>query len=169
MAIIRTETDADIEAVRLIHLQAFGRETEADIVDTLRHKQAAVLSLVAVRRNEVVAHAFFTRVVITRDSGHERGVGLAPLAVRPDQQRTGLGTDLVRYGIAALKNRRHGVLVVLGDPAYYLRFGFRPAARFGLRCEFPAPEDAFMALPLDTFWCGGAGLVRYAKPFHEGG
>ena len=167
MAIIRTETVDDIEAVRQIHLQAFGRATEADIVDALRHKQAAVLSLVATRRGEVVGHAFFTRVIITRDSGHERGVGLAPLAVRPDQQRTGLGTDLVRYAIAALKNRRHGVLVVLGDPAYYRRFGFQPAARFGLRCEFPAPPEAFMAMPLDSYWCGGSGLVRYAKPFHE--
>lgn len=167
MAIIRPETDADIPAVRTIHERAFGRSTEADIVDEIRPQAGAILSLVAVRRGQVVAHAFFSRVVITCGLGYERGVGLAPLAVLPEHQRTGLGTDLVRHGIAALKNRRHGVLVVLGDPAYYQRFGFQPAAKFALKCTFPCPPEYFMALPLDTGWCGAGGLVRYAPPFNQ--
>ena len=166
MAIIRPETEADFSAVRAIHTRAFGRTQEADLVDELRQHPAAVLSLVAVRRGEVVGHAFFSRVVIPRESGYDRGVGLGPVGVLPEHQRTGLGIDLVRYGIAALKNRRYGILVVLGDPAYYRRFGFQPATRYNLRGTFPSPPEHFMALPLDADWCGPGGLVRYASPFH---
>ncbi len=165
MALIRPETDADIDAVRQVHLQAFGREAEALVVEELRHKMAAILSLVALRRNHVVGHALFSRVVITNGVGWDRGVGLAPIAVAPEHQRTGVGTDLIRHGIAALKNRRHGVLVVLGDPAYYTRFGFQPAARYGLRCSIPCPPEAFLVLPLNADWCCGGGLVRYAPQF----
>ena len=165
MAIIRPETEADYAQVRRIHEQAFGRPDEAEVVESLRPKAGLVLSLVAIRKGEPVAHAFFSRVVIECESGFDRGVALAPLGVLPEHQRTGLGTDLVRHGIAALKNRRHGVMVVLGEPGFYERFGFKPAVRFGLRCTFPVPPECFMALPLDAGWCGAGGLVRYAPPF----
>ena len=165
MAIIRPETDADIDAVHHIHQQAFGRDAEADLVDELRHKSAAILSLVAVRRGQPVAHAFFSRVIIARETGFDRAVGLAPIGVLPEHQHTGLGTDLIRHGIAALKNRRHGVIFVLGDPAYYQRFGFTSALRYGLRCSYTENPEEFMALPLDVGWCGSSGLVRYAPPF----
>jgi len=165
MAILRPESASDYPAVRRIHEQAFGRPDEANLVERLRPKAGTLLSLVALRRGEAVAHAFFTRVVIECDSGYDRGVGLAPLAVLPEHQRSGLGTDLVRHGIAALKDRRHGVLVVLGEPAFYTRFGFRPANTFGLMCSYDVPPECFLALPLDTGYCGGGGLVRYASAF----
>ena len=165
MAIIRAETEADYEDVHRIHQLAFGREVEADLVDELRHKMGAILSLVAVRRGQPVAHACFSRVVIACEPGYNRGVALAPIAVLPEHQRTGIGTDLIRYGIAALKNRRHGVMVVLGDPGYFHRFGFKPAATYGLRCTFSEAPQHFMALPLDVGWCGAGGLVRYAPQF----
>lgn len=165
MAIVRPETEADYPSVRRIHQLAFGRDDEADIVEDMRHRAGAILSLVAVRRGEPVAHAFFSRVVIECESGYDRGVGLAPIGVMPEHQRTGVGTDIIRHAIAALKNRRHGVLVVLGEPAYYQRFHFKPAHQFGLRCSFDAPPEYFMALPLDTGWCGSGGLVRFAPAF----
>lgn len=165
MAIIRPEIETDFPIVRRIHQQAFGRDQEADIVEDMRHRAGAILSLVAVRRGEPVAHAFFSRVIIECESGFDRGVGLAPIGVLPEHQRTGLGTDLIRHALAALKNRRHGVMVVLGDPAFYKRFGFKPAVTFGLRCSYEVPAGYFMALPLDTGWCGAGGLVRYAPAF----
>ncbi len=167
MAIIRPECEADYPDVRRIHEQAFGRTAEAEVVEYLRPKMSTLLSLVALRRGQPVAHAFFTRVVIECESGYNRGVGLAPLAVLPEHQGTGLGTDLVRHGIAALKDRRHGVLVVLGEPAFYARFGFRPANTFGLKCSYDVPPECFLALPLDTGYCGGGGLVRYPAAFDD--
>lgn len=107
-------------------------------------------------------------MIITCNVGYDCGVALAPLAVAPEHQRTGVGTDLVRHGIAALRGRRYGVLVVLGPPAFYRRFGFKPASAFNLRCEFPAPPESFMALSLDRDWVpGSGGVVRYAPPFSE--
>lgn len=166
MGIVRVETEADFPTVRRIHQLAFGRDLEADIVEDMRHRASAVLSLVAIRRGAPVGHAFFSRVIIKCESGFDRGVGLAPIAVLPEHQRTGLGTDLVRHAIAALKNRRQGIMVVVGEPAFYQRFGFKPARTYGLRCDDEAPAESFMALPLDTGWCGAGGLVRYAPPFH---
>jgi putative acetyltransferase len=154
-----------IPTIRRIHQLAFGRDQEADIVEDMRHRAGAMLSLVAIRRGELVGHAFFSRVIIECASGFDRGVGLAPIAVLPEHQRTGLGTDLVRHAIAALKNRRQGIMVVVGEPAFYQRFGFKPARTFGLRCSYEAPADSFMALPLDPGWCGAGGLVRYAPAF----
>ena len=88
------------------------------------------------------------------------------MSVLPEHQRSGVGTDLIRYGIAALKGRCHGILVVQGTPAYYRRFGFQPAERFELKPTTPCPPGHFMAMPLDDFWLGGrGGVVRYAPAF----
>lgn len=168
MAIVRIEEDADIETVQKIIELAFQRTDEADLVEDLRQRSCAILSLVALRRGEIVGHLFFTRVIITNGMGFDRAVGMAPLSVQPAHRRTGVGTDLVRHGIASLKNRGRGVLVVLGDPAYYRRFGFQPAATFGLTTDFTVPADHFMALPLDSNRVEGCGgMVKYAPPFYR--
>ncbi len=168
MAIVRPETEADIVAVRPVIQAAYGRDAEAYLVDELRHTNGVVLSLVALRCGKIVGHAFFSRVVVTRGVGYDLGVGLAPVAVLPEHQRSGVGTDLIRYGIAALKGRCHGILVAEGKPAFYRRFGFQPAERFGLKSSLPCPPDHFMAMPLDDFWLGGhGGVVRYAPAFEH--
>jgi GNAT superfamily N-acetyltransferase len=111
MGIVRVEIEADYPTIRRIHQLAFGRDQEADIVEDMRHRAGAMLSLVAIRRGELVGHAFFSRVIIECASGFDRGVGLAPIAVLPEHQRTGLGTDLIRHAIAAAEEpaaRHHG-------------------------------------------------------------
>jgi putative acetyltransferase len=127
------------------------------------------LSLVAERGGEVVGHILFSPVRI--DSGGESvaAVGLAPMAVLPAQQRTGIGSALVRTGLAECRRAGHGSVVVLGHPAYYPRFGFVPASRHGLAWEHPAPDEAFMVLPLraNGIPAGGGGLVRYAPEFGQ--
>lgn len=103
-----------------------------------------------------------------RDAG-VTGAGLGPMAVRPGHQRTGIGSALVREGLERCRRRGVDLVVVLGHPEYYPRFGFAAASRLGLRCQFDVPDEVFMALELTP---GGAakagGFVRYASAFGPG-
>jgi putative acetyltransferase len=160
--LIRREASADVPAVRLVEERAFGRPEEAALVDALRAHGQMVLSLVAEVDGRVVGHVAFSPVTI----GSRTGVGLAPLAVLPECQRRGAGAELVRRGLAECRAAGHDFAVVLGEPAYYARFGFEPAARHGARCEFDAPEDAFMILALRPGALAGlGGVARYAPEF----
>lgn len=159
--VIRAEADGDAGAVREVEIAAFGREAEADLVDAIRASAAAVLSLVAVWRGELVGHALFTPVTV----GTGRAVALGPLAVHPDQQGQGIGAALVREGLRRLGTLGHGAVVVLGDPGYYRRFGFRPASAFGVSWDRPVPDEVFMALELRAGALGAGGIVRYLGQF----
>jgi putative acetyltransferase len=160
--LIRRETSADVPAVRRVEERAFGRAEEAVLVDALRTHDRMLLSLVAEADGRVVGHVAFSLVTV----GSRIGVGLAPLAVLPECQRRGVGAALVRRGLAECRAAGHDFAVVLGEPAYYARFGFEPAARHGVRCEFDAPEDAFMLLALRPGALAGlAGVARYAPEF----
>jgi putative acetyltransferase len=162
---IRPERPDDRAAVRLVNQLAFGGNEEADIVEGLHRAQAAVVSLVAEMGTDILGHILFSPVVVEQSNGM-RLVGLAPMAVAPDHQRKGIGSRLVREGLAGCRAAGvHGV-VVLGHAGYYPRFGFVPAARLGLRCEYDVPADVFMALELthDTLR-GVSGLVRYHAAF----
>jgi putative acetyltransferase len=93
---------------------------------------------------------------------------VAPLAVLPAFQRLGIGSALVSAGLERCRVERHSRVLVLGDPAYYSRFGFVPAARFGLKCPFPAREDSFMAIELAIgAFAKTSGLVRYGHEFDD--
>jgi putative acetyltransferase len=90
------------------------------------------------------------------------------MAVLPAYQREGIGSLLVRTGLAECRGAGHGCVVVLGHPRYYPRFGFVPASRHGLAWEHPAPDEAFMILALrDGGIAAGGGLVRYAAEFGQ--
>jgi putative acetyltransferase len=168
LAVVRPERPGDIAAIRRVNEEAFGRAAEADLVDSLRAHGRVSLSLVAERGGEVVGHLLFSPVGI--DSGREStaGLGLAPMAVLPARQRAGIGSVLVRTGLAECWRAGHGWVVVLGHPEYYPRFGFVPASRHGLAWEHPAPDEAFMVLPLrEGAIPVGGGLVRYAPEFGQ--
>ena len=93
-------------------------------------------------------------------------MGLAPMAVAPKRQRQGIGTALVHAGIEACKNLGFGGIVVLGHPEYYPRFGFMPAARFRMRCEFDVLDTASMALELQPGYLDTvSGTVKYHAAF----
>ena len=132
---VRTERAGDAAAIRTVHERAFGRADEADIVDALRAAGGALGSLVGVRTGQVVGHVAFSPVRLEGSATELSGVGLAPLAVAPEFQRKGVGAQLVFAGIGFLKAAGHDVLFVLGDPAYYERFGFRTACEVGFRWE----------------------------------
>jgi putative acetyltransferase len=168
VTVVRPERADDAPAIRRVHEEAFGRAAEADLADALRRHGTATLSLVAVRGGRVVGHLLFSPVRI--ESGHEStaGLGLGPMAVLPAHQRKGIGSLLVRGGLAECRGAGHGCVVVLGHPAYYPRFGFVPASRHGLAWEHPAPDEAFMVLALrDGGIAAGGGLVRYPAEFGQ--
>ena len=163
---IRREVPGDEAAVHRLNALAFGQPAEAELVDALRDAGAATLSLVAVRGGEVIGHILFSPVTVEPPSAEARAVGLAPMAVLPGLQRGGIGSALVRAGLAILRDEGHGVVVVLGHPEYYPRFGFAPGSAFGLRCEYEAPEGVFRVLELRPGALGGRrGLVRYRPEF----
>lgn len=175
--IIREELPEDIALVRIVVIEAFrtaptrpgqalGRDAgkaEADIVDGLRAAGALTLSLVAIEDgDELLGHVAFSPVTI---DGKDRGwFGMGPVAVWPERQRSGIGSKLVRAGLERLRENRVQGVVVLGDPAYYGRFGF--CAQEGLRYPGPPPSH-FMALSFGDSTPGGT--VEYHAVFRAAG
>ena len=175
MSIVRAEAGAHVLAVRLLNELAFGRPNEAMLVDALRAAARPHVSLVAVEHDasgntEIVGHIFFSPVSIETDESVSQplAMGLGPMAVLPQHQNRGVGSQLVREGLRACGRLGCGAVVVLGHPAYYPRFGFVPASRMGLRCEYAVPDEVFMATELSPGALGGMrGLVKYHPAFSE--
>jgi putative acetyltransferase len=162
---IRAEEQSDWTAVGAVHEAAFRRPQEARLVEALRASGQARISLVAVADGAVVGHVLFSPVAASGLAANAC-VGLAPLAVLPAHQRRGIGGALANAGLEACRRAGFAAAVVLGDPAYYRRFGFVSARQFGLSSEYDAPDDAFMALELRAGGLAGAkGPCRYADEF----
>jgi putative acetyltransferase len=146
MISIRREELEDSPAIRAVNERAFGQPEEARIVDKLRESCDDMLSLVATRHGVVVGHILFSPVTVERDSGVVRGMGLAPMAVVPEHQREGIGSELVEAGLAMLRERGSPFVIVLGHPA----------------------DEAFMILILDeSAMAGVSGVARYRDEFDE--
>ena len=171
MIAIRPERPDDMAAVFAVHAAAFPTDAEARLVDRVRAAGEARLSLVAEANGAVVGHVLFSPVSIETASGHRTGFGLAPVAVLPAHQRQGVGSALIREGLAICRQQRCLFVVVLGHPAYYPRFGFRRASDVGLSNEYGA-DDAFMVIELETGALpADGGLVKYGpeliRPFTQ--
>jgi putative acetyltransferase len=152
----------DHAAIRAVNAAAFGRFDEADLVDKLRPD--ALLSLVAVLEENIVGHILFSRMWIKTSSGLVSAVALAPVAVIPEHQRKGIGGLLIEHGLELLRARRESVVIVLGHPDYYPRFGFSAAKAKPL--ESPFPPEAFMAMELSAGALDGIqGTVIYPPAF----
>jgi putative acetyltransferase len=164
--VIRREGRAHAAAVRTVHTEAFGRPDEADLVERLRKRARFYLGLVAVNRTQVVGHILFTGVTLHGDRPPETIVALAPMAVLPGRQREGIGSALVREGLAACRSCGHDVVVVVGHPDFYPRFGFVRARPLGLRSEPAFPDEAFMVAELTPgVLAGRRGVVVYGGDF----
>ena len=162
MTIIRPERSEDVEAIDAVHTAGFPTAAEARLVRLLREAGRLTVSLVAEVDGAVVGHVAFSPVATA--TGAE-GSGLAPIAVVPSHRRRGIAARLVETGLSASRSTGFGWAVVLGEPAYYGRFGFRPAGGFGLSDEYGG-GDAFQAMELIPGALPiGAGLVRYAPEF----
>ena len=168
MITVRTETPADIAAIRRVNELAFGGAGEAALVDALRAVANPYLSFVAVENNQVVGHILFTPVSIESDAFDGLALGLAPMAVLPEYQSRGIGSQLVRAGLKECERIGSHFVVVLGHSGYYPRFGFVPASRKGLSSEFPVPDEVFMVLELKPGVLEGrSGLVKYRPEFGQ--
>jgi len=125
-----------------------------------------ITSLVADQHGQVVGHILFSRVTIDNAPGC-RALGLAPVGVRPANQRAGIGSRLIREGLLRCQDAGYDLVVLIGAPAYYARFGFHAAKPHGLDNEYGA-NDEFMVLELRKGSLAAlAGLVRYAPEFAE--
>lgn len=168
MITIREERGEDAQAVREVYLQAFGQDLEADLVDQLRQRGDDLLPLVAVMEGRIVGHILFSPAVIEKRKQTVRGMALAPMAVLPEYQRQGIGSQLVQAGIEALKQVDCPFIILVGHPTYYPRFGFEPASRYKIRSEWAVPGDAFMVLVLDEQQKDGlSGVAKYRPEFSE--
>lgn len=163
---IRLELPGDELAVRETNEQAFGTPAEATLVDRLRGSPESI-SLVAAIGDRVVGHILFTPIRI-EPAAQVRVAGLAPLAVRPENQRSGLGSRLVRAGLDHCREHGYAAVIVVGHPEFYPRFGFTRASTKALTCEFPVPDEVFMAVELKKGALAEVrGLVRYRPEFSE--
>jgi putative acetyltransferase len=161
---IRKEQLRDYNEVRAVNESAFHRPDEADLVDRLREEGVIILSLVAELDGQIVGHILFSRMSIETAQGALPAVSLAPMAVLPSYQGRGVGSGMVRHGLAELRARGEGIVIVLGHKTYYPRFGF--ASERARSLSSPFPQDAFMALELaDGALANVRGAVRYPAAF----
>ena len=156
--VVRDERPEDHVAVAAVHRAAFENEAEGDLVAALRG-EGGVISLVAVDATDaVVGHIAFSPATLPPRApaarphdcaeGSRPAFALAPLGVLPAHQRSGIGTVLTEEGLARCRAIGAGAVIVLGDPAYYPRFGFRPAETWGLRSRWDVPPGVLQAMEL---------------------
>jgi putative acetyltransferase len=139
---------------------AFGRSDEADLIDRLRVEGVVLLSLVAEADSEIIGHILFSRITV----GGVAAVSLAPMAVLPEHQGRKVGSQLVRHGLAQLRERGERIVIVVGHKQYYPRFGF--SSEKACHLASPFPPEVFMALELsDGALAGIHGVVRYPLAF----
>ncbi|MGS2616621.1 GNAT family N-acetyltransferase [Micromonospora sp. LZ34] len=172
--LIRRESPDDAAAVRAVHTAAFAKAdqpdavpVEATLVDALRADDGWLppLSLVATDPDgQVVGHVVCSR---GRVAGEPVALGLGPLGVLPAWQRRGVGSALMHAVLGAADALDEPLVVLLGHPDYYPRFGFRPAVELGVTPPGPWGPPYFMARPLSAWRPSIRGEFRYAAPFED--
>jgi putative acetyltransferase len=167
LSLIRPETKQDHDAVREVNRLAFAQDAEARLVAALRAGGVAPVSLVAEINRQVVGHIMFSDLPIITPTGSVAALALAPMAVLAEFQRQGIGSALVRSGLEVCNEQGHRIVVVLGHPDFYPRFGF--SAKLAEPLESPyGGRPSFMAVELVPGALDGvAGKVVYSPPFND--
>lgn len=167
---MRQERVEDRQQVHDLLVEAFGQKDEAELVENLRKCEEFVpeLSIVGVEDDKVIGHILFTPLKVEGEKGTFDALALAPLAVHPNHQKVGIGSSLVEHGLEECRRLGHRMVVVLGDPNYYRRFGFRTARKRGIDTKIKVADQYFMVLALvEGALDGVGGVVRYLPPFSE--
>ncbi|MCB0616146.1 MAG: N-acetyltransferase [Lewinellaceae bacterium] len=167
---IRAEEPRDEAMIRQVNDEAFEQQNEGRLVDALRAMPDYIggLSLVAEAEGRIVGHILFSPVEIRHKEVVHHAIALAPMAVLPAYQSRGIGSLLVEEGLRRARQMGYGAVIVLGHEWFYPRFGFRPASHWNIRCPFPVPEAAFMAIELRKDALKEVkGRVKYSRPFDE--
>ena len=156
---VRLESPSDAAAIRAILEAAFPTAAEAGLVDELRRAGDVVFSLAAVDGVRIVGCVVFSKMVAPFPA-----LSLGPIAVLPERQRGGVGSLLIRDGLARCEVGGWTAVFVLGNSAYYGRFGFRPDRASGFESLYVGPH--FMALALGRGdWSANSGKLGYAHAF----
>lgn len=142
---IRLEQAEDFNAIRLINLAAFETDDEAKLVEEIRKKVPEMTSLIAEKDEQILGHIMFSPAKC-KNYPSVKIAGLAPMAVLPEHQNSGIGSKLIKAGLEACKNSGYQAVVVLGHPNYYPKFGFIPSVNYDLTCEYDVPPEVFMVL-----------------------
>ncbi len=170
MITIRTENSKDYEKVFEIHSRAFNRLKEAELVKRIRLSEGFLpeLSLVALYNNELAGHILFSVILVENDKDKYEALALSALAVLPELQNRGIGSELIRQGLERCRQKGFLFVVVLGLPDFYPRFGFQTARFNGIHPPFPVPDEVFMVNPLkEGILDNISGVVRYSSAFSK--
>ncbi len=159
--VIREADESDRAAIRDLVASAFGQDDEARLVDALVADSDAVLELVALHEGNLVGHVLFSRLVVEGDGTTHDAVALAPVAIAPDAQKTGIGTSLIEHAHGVLALKGETLSIVLGDPAYYGRFGYTHARAAAFASDYQS--EALQALAFGA--APEIGRLRYAPAF----
>ena len=165
---VRGEKAADYATISEINRLAFGREEEANLVNAIRKTKSYEFgfSLVAVREDIILGHVMFSKGFITHRGRRFKCLILGPIAVHPEHQRKGIGKALVNEGLERAKEVGFGAVIVVGDPAYYSAFGFKPAGGMKLRTTLGVPDENFMAKEISRNSLRGIiGTVMFPREF----
>jgi putative acetyltransferase len=158
--LIRTEREADYDAIDDVVRAAFGKQDEVDLVHRIRTGSGYVpeLALVGDEDGDIVGHVMLSYVPI----GQRRVLQLAPLAVRPDRQNASIGVALTSRALEIAEERLEPLVLVLGHPKYYPRFGFESARGLGIEPEIPdLPDDVWMARRLTNYDPSITGMATF--------
>ncbi len=165
---IRAEKEKDYKAIRDVTFRAFQNEEEPSLVEAIRESEYFIpeLSLVAESNGKIVGHIMFSIISLVSDEGETEVLSLAPMSVDPDFQMKGVGKKLMEKGLEECRRLGHRIVVVIGHPEYYPRFGFIPARQAGFEVPFDVPDEAFMVIGLDAKALGEyGGMVEFSPPF----
>jgi putative acetyltransferase len=165
---IRPEQIQDVAAISQVNNLAFEGENESKLVEAIRESEFFIpeLSLVAIHNNKVIGHILFSIVSIETEEAHVPTLALAPMAVRPDFQKQGIGSSLVKEGLQKCRQLGYEHAAVLGHPEFYTKFGFTPSVTKGIEAPFPVPEEVFMVIELQEGSLDSIrGKVKYPPAF----
>lgn len=165
-----SETEDDTTSIRAVVTAAFGRTSEANLVEAIRNSPNFIpqLSIVAKEDGDVLGHVMLSAIAIAAQNRTVPALALAPLSAIPARQHEGIGSQLVKVALTKCRELGHSIAVVLGEPQYYRRFGFQTASQFGVQAPFLVPDDAFMVLELKPGALKGvSGIVQYPTYFDE--
>lgn len=167
---VRPEARSESEIITQINDMAFGREDEGNMVNALKKRLEYIpeFSFIALFGDQPVGHLLLFPVTIKGEKSSFRTLSLAPMSVMPEFQGLGIGSELIKTGLAKAKEMGYNSVVVLGHASYYPKFGFLPASKWNITCPFEAPDENFMAVELtEGTLTGKSGIVEYPNDFFK--
>lgn len=170
MIVIRPESPDDRDGISELTRRAFACEEEVGLIIDIRNSEYFIpgLSLVAVQDDAIVGHILFSKIRLKTEAGEIPVLSLAPMAVSPEYQRQGIGIRLVEAGLEEAGRLGHTIVVVIGHPEYYPRFGFKPARANGIDIGLEVPDEAFMVLELEEGALANLdGIIQFSPPFEK--